>query len=116
MSNKNNNGLVKKVIKNFSDIVILKYLIKNPQSNGYQILRHLKEEFAISFSPGTVYHVIYGLEREKLIESQAINEEKSRTYRITEKGQKALESTYTVSDTITNLVAYIVSEKKQELI
>ena len=60
-----------RVIKNFTDILMLKYLKQNPKSSGYQILRSLHERYNILFSPGTIYNEIYALERKGFIASEA---------------------------------------------
>lgn len=77
-----------RVIKNFTDILMLKYLKQNAKSSGYQILRSLHEKYNILFSPGTIYNEIYALERKGFIASEG--DETYRVYSLTEKGDQAL--------------------------
>jgi DNA-binding PadR family transcriptional regulator len=83
-----NSDLRVRVIKNFTDILVMKYLKTKPSSSGYQILRHLHETLSIPFSPGTVYNEVYMLERRGLIKSDG--NENCRTYSLTVQGQETL--------------------------
>ena len=74
--------LMARTIKTFSDSLILKHLKTNPLSSGYEILLKFHENFEINFSPGTIYHAIYLLERKKAIISEG--EEMSRMYSLTD--------------------------------
>jgi DNA-binding PadR family transcriptional regulator len=96
-----------RIVKIFTDIIILKYLKNNPLTSGYQILRHLHAQFGILFSPGTVYQEIYRLERKCLI--NGINEDNARTYCLTTKGEKTLLFAAKSSNQISGLVSSILS-------
>jgi DNA-binding PadR family transcriptional regulator len=76
-------------------------------SSGYQILRHLHEEFDVLFSPGTIYHQIYLLERKNLIKGEG--DDNGRIYCLTEEGEKKLVSTVMASSQIQELVSNILS-------
>ncbi|HSV48970.1 MAG TPA: helix-turn-helix transcriptional regulator, partial [Candidatus Acidoferrales bacterium] len=78
MKQNRSNDLKVRVIKNFTDILMLKYLKRNSRSSGYQILRSLHEKHSILFSPGTIYNEIYSLERKGFIASEG--DETSRVY------------------------------------
>ena len=103
-----NENLETRTIKNFVDILILKYLKIHPSVSGYQVLRHLHDTFNISFSPGTIYHEIYLLERKNLIKSEG--DDNSRNYCLTDKGKEALVATYRSSAEIQELVSAILSD------
>jgi DNA-binding PadR family transcriptional regulator len=94
-----------RVIKNFTDILMLKYLKQNPKSSGYQILRSLHEKYNILFSPGTIYNEIYALERKDFIASEG--DETYRVYSLTEKGDQALNNMINESKTVQELTAGI---------
>lgn len=96
-----------RTIKSFADILILKYLKAHSLSSGYQILRHLHEEFDVLFSPGTIYHQIYLLERKKLIKGDG--DDNGRIYSLTDEGEKELASTISASSRIQELVLSILS-------
>jgi DNA-binding PadR family transcriptional regulator len=94
-----------RVIKNFTDILMLKYLKQNPKSSGYQILRSLHEKYNILFSPGTIYNEIYALERKDFIASEG--DETYRVYSLTEKGDQALNNMINESQVVQELTAGI---------
>jgi DNA-binding PadR family transcriptional regulator len=102
-----NEDLKIRTIKSFADILILKYLKMHPLNSGYQILKHMHEEFDILFSPGTIYNEIYALERKCLIKGEG--DENGRIYCLTEKGEKSLTSTAKTSKQIQELVCTILS-------
>ena len=99
--------LKSRTIKSFADILILKFLKVHALSSGYQILKHLHEEFDVLFSPGTIYHQIYLLERKNLIKGDG--DDNSRIYSLTAEGEKKLASTVMASGQIQELVLNILS-------
>ncbi len=104
---KHRNDLRTRVIKNFSDILMLKYLKANPESTGYQILRHLHDKYNIRFSPGTIYNEIYSLERKTWIKSANHND--VRVFSLTVEGEKALSNMIGESTEIQQLLVNIFS-------
>ncbi len=103
-----NDDLMARTIKTFSDVLILKYLKTNPLSSGYEILVRFHEKFEINFSPGTIYHALYLLERKKAITSQG--DERSRMYSLTDEGEKILAAILLSREQIRQLVDSIFSE------
>jgi DNA-binding PadR family transcriptional regulator len=101
-------NLEERIIRNFLDILIMKYLKVHPSSSGYEILRHLYETFEITFSPGTVYHAIYWLERTRLIAGARDNS--GSTYCLTENGEEILNASVELSSHIQGLVSVILSK------
>ena len=81
--------LEKKIIRNFTDLLILKHLRKYPLVSGYEILTFLRQKFDIPFSPGTIYNVIYSLERHGFIKGNG--NEIGREYELTTEGGKLID-------------------------
>ncbi|MEM2099248.1 MAG: PadR family transcriptional regulator [Candidatus Bathyarchaeia archaeon] len=100
--------LDKRTIKSFIDILILKRLKKQPFISGYEILRYLHEEFDVPFSPGTVYHAIYLLERKGFVKGEG--DELGRIYCLTDEGERMLSFAYRVKSQIQELIEEILSE------
>lgn len=73
--------LRKRVVRNFMDILILEEIRKGMMS-GYDVMAYLQRKFGVSLSSGTVYGILYSMERQKLIEGFQI--ENKRLYRISE--------------------------------
>ena len=65
-----------RIIKNFLDIVVMAELKKQSLS-GYDFIAFINKQVNILISAGTVYSLLYSLEREQLIESSG--EERKRT-------------------------------------
>lgn len=76
-----------RIIKDFMDVLILSELRKRPMS-GYNVIEFIHNKFGLLVSSGTVYSLLYSLEREKLIEGMW--NERKRVYRLTEKGEKTI--------------------------
>jgi DNA-binding PadR family transcriptional regulator len=108
MKNHGEQSLDKRTIKSFVDILILKRLKKHPLISGYEVLKYLHEEFDIPFSPGTVYHAIYLLERRALVKGDG--DELGRIYCLTSEGEKTLELACKSKPQIQELVSSILSE------
>ncbi len=108
MNPKRSDDLTIRMIKSLSDILIIKYLKTHPLSSGYEILRHLQGTYKITFSPGTIYHEIYMLERYRMVKSEG--DDNGRIYSLTEQGQKKLTATIQDSKRVQEIVAGILSE------
>jgi len=102
-------GRIKKmherIIKNFLDIIILAELRNRPMS-GYDVISFTHNKFRLLVSSGTVYSLLYSLERNGLI-TGTWNERK-RVYKPTEKGMKTIETILTANDSIKSFIANIL--------
>jgi len=71
-------------------------LLKGEEMYGYQIIEELarRSDNVFQFKEGTLYPVLHGLEKDRLLsarEAEAPNGRMRRYYAITEKGQRVLE-------------------------
>jgi DNA-binding PadR family transcriptional regulator len=76
--------LRRRVIKNFLDIFILTEFPDRALS-GYDVVGLVHKKFNILVSSGTIYSLLYSLERRGLIAGDV--EGRKRIYRLTEKGE-----------------------------
>jgi DNA-binding PadR family transcriptional regulator len=90
-----------RIIKNFMDIIIMAELKTGPLS-GYDVISFIHNKFHLLVSSGTVYSLLYSLERNGLIEG-AWNERK-RVYKLTEKGERTIETVLSANDKIKNFI------------
>jgi len=90
-----------RIIKNFMDIIILAELRNGPLS-GYDVISFIHNRFHLLVSSGTVYSLLYSLERNMLIEG-AWNERK-RVYVLTDKGRKTIDTILCANDKIKNFI------------
>jgi DNA-binding PadR family transcriptional regulator len=90
-----------RIIKNFMDIIILAELRDGPMS-GYDVISFIHNKFHLLVSSGTVYSLLYSLERNGLIEGTW--NERKRVYKLTEKGIKTIETILSANDKIKNFI------------
>ncbi len=94
-----------RVVKNFLDTIIMSQLQSRPIS-GYDAMSFVHNKFGFLVSSGTVYSLLYSLERNGLIEGVSI--ERKRVYKLTEKGAKTIETILSSNDEIKGLMATIL--------
>ncbi|MCW4005253.1 MAG: PadR family transcriptional regulator [Candidatus Bathyarchaeota archaeon] len=76
-----------RIIKNFLDVIILSEL-RNGALSGYDIISYIHNKFQLLISSGTIYSLLYSLERNSLIEG--VWNERKRTYQLTTKGNNMI--------------------------
>jgi DNA-binding PadR family transcriptional regulator len=95
----------RRIIQNFLDIIILRQLKINHPMSGYDVIRYLHKKFHMLPSPGTIYSLLYSLERQNLIEGK-INQGK-RVYKLTNDGDKFLKNIGTAKSNIQTFLSSI---------
>ena len=100
-ANENVKALRKRAIKSFLDVFVLAEIQERPLS-GYDIVGILHKRFDVYFSPGTVYSLLFSLERNGLV--QGTTNSRKRVYALTEKGEQTLETVATSNGKILNLL------------
>ncbi len=94
-----------RIIKNFMDIIIMAELQNGPLS-GYDVISYIHNKFNLLVSSGTVYSLLYSLERNGLVEG--VWDERKRIYKLNEKGQKTIETILSANDKIKGFMAIIL--------
>ena len=94
-----------RIIKNFMDIIIMTEL-RNGSLSGYDVISYIHNKFNLLVSSGTVYSLLYSLERNDLVEG--VWEERKRVYKLTEKGEKTIDTLLSASDKIKGFMANIL--------
>ena len=90
-----------RIVKNFMDVLVMAELRNNPLS-GYDVISLIHKKFNLLVSSGTVYSLLYSLERDGLIEGK-FNDRK-RVYVLTEKGEKTISAILDANDQIQSIV------------
>lgn len=85
-----------RIVKKSLDIIVLKAVKKEPRS-GYAIILLIHRKFGIKLSAGTVYSLLRSLEKKGLVKA---NNQKTRYYTLTEKGEKTLTAITTMRNRI----------------
>jgi len=78
-----------RIVKNFMDILIMAELKDRPMS-GYDVISFIHKKFRLLVSSGTVYSLLYSLERDGLIKGNFNN--RKRVYALTEKGEETIQT------------------------
>jgi DNA-binding PadR family transcriptional regulator len=86
-----------RIIKNFMDVIIMTELRGGPLS-GYDVISFINAKFNLLVSSGTVYSLLYSLERNGLVEG--VWKERKRTYKLTNKGEDAICTILTAQEKI----------------
>jgi DNA-binding PadR family transcriptional regulator len=94
-----------KVIKSFMDTIIMAELQNGPIS-GYDVISFIHNKFGFLVSSGTVYSLLYSLERNCLVEGAWI--ERKRVYKLTAKGEKTIETIINSQDKIKSFMTTIL--------
>jgi len=87
--------LRKRSVQNFLDVIALTDIANEPTS-GYGILRRVQQKFGILVSSGTVYSLLYSLERDGLI--KGVWTKRKRVYELTEKGKQNIKDVLNVNE------------------
>jgi DNA-binding PadR family transcriptional regulator len=94
-----------RMIKNFMDTIIMAELQNGPIS-GYDVITYIHHRFGFLASSGTVYSLLYSLERHGLVEGLWI--ERKRVYKLTEKGSQTIETIINSHDKIKGFITTIL--------
>ncbi len=94
-----------RVIKSFMDTIIMAELQNGPIS-GYDAISYIHNKFGFLVSSGTVYSLLYSLERNGLVEGTWF--ERKRVYKLTEKGAKTIETILNSQDKIKGFMTMIL--------
>lgn len=79
----NSKAVYERHVKAFLDLLVLALLEDKPRC-GYDILAIIHRKFNVLLSPGTLYPLLYALEKRGFIEGQVQN--RRRNYAISKKG------------------------------
>jgi DNA-binding PadR family transcriptional regulator len=108
MSFKISKEMCERIIKNFMDLIILKELRTCGNIGGYDIILSLHRKFRILLSAGSVYSILYAMERNELIQGHIENGK--RSYELTKKGEETIKKILHDRDQINHLINFIFSE------
>ena len=82
------NEFHERFVRSFIDILILAELRKRSPMSGYDVITFIHKKFHLLMSSGTVYNILYSLERRELIKS--IQTSRKRVYKLTDKGVETI--------------------------
>jgi DNA-binding PadR family transcriptional regulator len=94
-----------RVIKTFLDAIIMSELQNGPLS-GYDVISYIHNKYGYLVSSGTVYSLLYSLESNNLVEGIWID--RKRTYKLTSKGAKTIQSILSSHEKIKSFLSTIL--------
>jgi len=80
--------------------------LQNGPISGYDAISYIHNKFGFLVSSGTVYSLLYSLERNGLVEGTWF--ERKRVYKLTEKGAKTIETILNSQDKIKGFMTMIL--------
>jgi len=98
--------LYRRVVKAFMDIVVLAELRRGPMS-GYDVIERVHNKFRILVSSGTVYSLLYSLERDGLI--RGMSSRRKRVYTLTDKGKETIKIILNANEKIEHFVTDVLA-------
>lgn len=90
MNTKISTEIGERILKNFMDLLILKELRHDAKISGYDIIVLIHRKFHLLLSPGSVYSVLYAMERKGLVEG--IITSQKRVYKLSKKGEEEIQN------------------------
>ncbi|MBN1358781.1 helix-turn-helix transcriptional regulator [Candidatus Bathyarchaeota archaeon] len=80
----------RKIVKSYLETIFLAELRKNEPLSAYELIDVVHSKFGFKFSSGTVYTLLYSMERKHLLMGEAA--ENKRVYRLTQKGKETIDT------------------------
>ena len=93
--------LRKRTVQSFMDILVLTE-IKKGSLSGYDVMGLIHRRYGFLVSSGTIYSLLYSLERDGLIEG--VWNKRKRVYTLTEKGEQNIKLIKEANDEIQNFL------------
>jgi DNA-binding PadR family transcriptional regulator len=91
------------------DVLILAEL-RNGSMSGYDVIAYIHNKYRLLVSSGTVYSLLYALERDGLI-TGSWNQRK-RVYKLTDKGDETIKAIMSANDKIQLLMSSLLKVPK----
>jgi DNA-binding PadR family transcriptional regulator len=94
--------LEKRTLQNFMDLLILAEMKKEGSLSGYDVIGLLHKRFDLWVSSGTVYSLLYSLERDDLI--KGVWDHRKRVYELSEKGEQNIKIITKANEEVQNFL------------
>jgi len=91
----------KRIVNSFMDVLILAKL-RNGSMSGYDIIEFIHKKFHMLVSSGSVYSILYSMERDGLVEGRWA--QRKRVYSLTHKGEETLRAVLNLKEKILGLI------------
>lgn len=106
------NRMYERFLREFMDILIM-VRMREGETSGYGILTYFHERFDFLVSSGTVYSMLYSMERDGLVKARG--QDRRRIYSLTPKGEAVIEAVYQSSEVLENFFTDLLSGRTRVL-
>jgi DNA-binding PadR family transcriptional regulator len=96
------NTMYNRFLKEFMDVLIM-VKMREGETSGYDIIICFHQKFDFLVSPGTVYSVLYSMERDGLIKARGLD--RKRVYTLTQKGETTIRAIHQSSEVLESFFA-----------
>lgn len=98
-----------RIVKGFLDVAIMAKLMDGGPVSGYDVTIFVQKKFGILLSSGTVYSVLYSMERNGLV--RGMRNRRKRVYKLTEKGEKTVKVVINLIEEIQKTVKILIGSE-----
>jgi len=98
--------LQERIIKSFLDALVLAELRNGSAMSGYDVIAFIHRKFHRLVSSGTVYALLYSMERDGLIKGRLSG--RKRVYVLTEKGEETIKVVLNAHERILSFMANLL--------
>jgi DNA-binding PadR family transcriptional regulator len=101
--------MYERFLKEFIDVLIMVKLSEEGEASGYDLLSYFHRKFDLLVSPGTVYAMLYSMERNDIVKARGDN--RKRIYSLTPKGKSTIQAISEASDDLGRFFPSILKDK-----
>lgn len=101
--------MYERFLKEFMDVLIMVKLREEGEASGYDLLSSFHRKFDLLVSPGTVYAMLYSMERNDFVKPRG--ESRKRIYSLTPKGKTTIQAIIESSDALERFFPSILKNK-----
>lgn len=98
-----------RIVKGFLDVAIMAKLTDGNLMSGYDVIAFVHKKFGTLLSSGTVYSVLYSMERNGLV--RGMRSKRKRIYKLTDRGEKTIKVVFNLVEEIQNTVSLLIGSK-----
>jgi len=99
------NEMHERMVKSFLDaIVLVKLRERGRPMSGHDVFKLVHRKFRVRISSGTVYSLLYAMERDGLIRGRWVGSRRKRVYTLTEKGEEKIKAILEAKEKILGLL------------
>lgn len=110
MENKIVRNVRREMVKHFLDIIVLNNIKSKGSLGGYDLLETVQAEYNFLLSPGSVYSLLYFLEREGLLAREFAGEK--QVFKLTEKGEEHIRTVVQSREEILSFARVIIENNQ----